>query len=84
MTGPHRPEYPGSRSTRLPDLDSAPGGTDLPARWLVTASIALVHACNDEVRAGHIDQHDAIRILTTSVGGLLTGTRPRTETGQDD
>jgi len=58
--------------------------TDLPARWLVTASIALVHACNDEVRAGHIDQHDAIRILTTSVRGLLTGTRPRTETGRDD
>src|SRR5215472_1085001 len=52
--------------------------TDLPARWLVTASIALVHACNDEVRAGHIDQHDAIRILTTSVRDLLTGTRPRT------
>jgi AcrR family transcriptional regulator len=58
--------------------------TDLPARWLVTASIALVHACNDEVRAGHIDQHDAIRILTTSVRGLLTATWPRTETGRDD
>src|SRR5215472_4223602 len=51
--------------------------TDLPARWLITASIALVHACNDEVRAGHIDQHDAIRILTASVRDLLTGTRPR-------
>jgi TetR/AcrR family transcriptional regulator, mexCD-oprJ operon repressor len=55
--------------------------TDLPARWLVTASIALVHACNDEVRAGHIDEHDAIRILTTSVRGLVTGTPPRTEPG---
>jgi len=53
--------------------------TDLPVRWLVTASIALVHACNDEVRAGHIDEHDAIRILTASVRDLLTGTRPRTE-----
>ena len=53
--------------------------TDLPTRWLMTASIALVHACNDEVRAGHIDQHDAIRILTASVRDLLTGTRPRTE-----
>jgi AcrR family transcriptional regulator len=51
--------------------------TDLPARWLITASIALVHACNDEVRAGHIDQHDAIRILTTSVRDLLTGPHPR-------
>jgi len=47
--------------------------TDLPARWLVTASIALVHACNDQVRAGHIDEHDAVRILTTSVRDLLTG-----------
>src|SRR5215831_4079899 len=51
--------------------------TDLPARWLVTASIALVHACNDEARAGHIDEHDAVRILTTSVHDLLTGPQPR-------
>jgi len=51
--------------------------TDLPARWLVTASIALMHACNDEVRAGHIDEHDAVRILTTSVRDLLTGPQPR-------
>ena len=55
--------------------------TDLPARWLVTASIALVHACSDEVRTGHIDEHDAIRILTTSVRALLTGTPARTEPG---
>jgi TetR/AcrR family transcriptional regulator, mexCD-oprJ operon repressor len=55
--------------------------TDLPARWLVTASIALVHACSDEVRAGRIDEYDAVRILTTSVRDLLTGTRPRTECG---
>jgi len=46
--------------------------TDLPARWLVTASIALVHACADQVRAGHLDEHDAVRILTTSVRDLLT------------
>src|SRR5262245_11168206 len=48
--------------------------TDLPARWLVTASIALVHACADEVRAGHINEHDAARILTTTVHDLVTGT----------
>ena len=53
--------------------------TDLPAEWLVTASIALVHACSDGVRAGHIEEHDAASILTTSVRDLLTGTRPRTE-----
>jgi hypothetical protein len=52
--------------------------TDLPAGWLVTASIALVHACSDGVRAGQIEQHDAAGILTTSVRDLLTGTRPRT------
>jgi len=47
--------------------------TDLPAGWLVTASIALVHACSDGVRAGQIEEHDAARILTTSVRDLLTG-----------
>src|SRR6266487_1882286 len=51
---------------------------DLPATWLITASIALVHACSDGVRAGHIEEHDAVGILTTSVRDLLTGTRPRT------
>ena len=50
--------------------------TDLPAGWLMTACIALVHACSDQVRAGQIDDHDAVRILTTSVRGLFTGTRP--------
>jgi AcrR family transcriptional regulator len=53
--------------------------TDLPAGWLVTASIALVHACSDGVRAGQIEEHDAAAILSTSVRDLLTGTRPRTE-----
>jgi TetR/AcrR family transcriptional repressor of mexCD-oprJ operon len=55
--------------------------TDLPARWLLTASVALVHACSDEVRAGHIDEHDAIRILTTSVRALFAAPQPRTERG---
>jgi AcrR family transcriptional regulator len=50
--------------------------TDLPAGWLVTACIALIHACSDGVRAGHIQEHDAVRILTTSVRDLFTGTRP--------
>jgi AcrR family transcriptional regulator len=50
--------------------------TDLPAGWLVTACIALVHACSDQVRAGQIDEHDTVRILITSVRDLLTGTRP--------
>ena len=50
--------------------------TDLPAGWLVTACIALMHACSDQVRAGQIDERDAVRILTTSVRDLLSGTRP--------
>jgi TetR/AcrR family transcriptional regulator, mexCD-oprJ operon repressor len=58
--------------------------TDLPAGWLVTASIALMHACSDGVRAGQIEEHDAARILTTSLRDLLTGTRPRTEPAMHD
>jgi len=50
--------------------------TDLPAGWLVTACLALVHACSDQVRAGQMDKHDAVRILTTSVRDLFTGTQP--------
>jgi len=50
--------------------------TDLPADWLVHACIALIHACNDGVRAGRIDPGDALRILTTSVRDLFTGTSP--------
>jgi hypothetical protein len=50
--------------------------TDLAAGWLVTAFIALVHACSDGVRAGQIQEHDALRILTTSIRDLFTGTRP--------
>ena len=46
---------------------------DLPAGWLVTASIALVHACSDGVRAGQIDEQDAVRILSTSIRDLFTG-----------
>jgi TetR/AcrR family transcriptional repressor of mexCD-oprJ operon len=47
--------------------------TDVPATWLVTACIALIHACSESVRAGQIDEHDAARILSTSVRDLFTG-----------
>jgi TetR/AcrR family transcriptional repressor of mexCD-oprJ operon len=49
--------------------------TDLPANWLVLASITLIHACADGVRSGQIDQRDAARILRTSIRDLFTGTR---------
>jgi AcrR family transcriptional regulator len=55
--------------------------TDLPAGWLVTACIALMHACSDQVRAGQIDERDAVRIITASVRDLFTGTRPRRHSG---
>lgn len=55
--------------------------TDLPAQWLVTASIALVHACTDQVRAGQIDEHDAADILSTTVRDLVTGPLPSRQPG---
>jgi AcrR family transcriptional regulator len=47
--------------------------TDLPAGWLVTSTIALIHACADEVRAGRIADDDAPRMLAVTVGDLFTG-----------
>jgi len=47
--------------------------TDLPADWLVHASIALMHECSDGVRAGRIDTADAQRIITISIRDLFTG-----------
>jgi len=58
--------------------------TDLPADWLVHASIALIHTCNDGVRSGRIDPDDALRILTTSIRDLFTGTSPAERTPADD
>ena len=48
--------------------------TDVPATWLVTACIALIHACSDAVRAGQLDERDAPRILRTTLRDLFTGT----------
>jgi len=53
--------------------------SDLPVGWLVTTCIALIHACSDQVRAGQIRPDDAVRILTTSVRDLFTGTQPRSQ-----
>jgi len=48
--------------------------TDVPAQWLATASLALIHACSDAVRAGQIDERHASRILRVSIRDLFTGT----------
>ncbi|HKA95954.1 MAG TPA: TetR/AcrR family transcriptional regulator [Streptosporangiaceae bacterium] len=50
--------------------------TDLPTGWLITASIALIHTCAEEVRAGRIAENDAVPILTATVRDLFTGTAP--------
>jgi TetR/AcrR family transcriptional regulator, mexCD-oprJ operon repressor len=47
--------------------------TDLPASWLVTSCIAVIHACADEVRAGRIAEPDAVHALTLTVRDLFTG-----------
>jgi hypothetical protein len=47
--------------------------TDLPAGWLVTTAIALIHACSDSVRSGSIAERDAPRIICTTVRDLFTG-----------
>jgi AcrR family transcriptional regulator len=52
--------------------------TDVPAGWLVTACIALIHACGNEVRAGRIDDRDAVGVLTATVRSLFT--RPAEQT----
>jgi len=47
--------------------------TDLPAAWLVTCCITLIHACAQEVRAGRIGEDDAVAVLTVTVRDLFTG-----------
>jgi TetR/AcrR family transcriptional repressor of mexCD-oprJ operon len=47
--------------------------TDLPAAWLVTSCIAVIHACAEEVRAGRIAEPDAVHVLTVTVRDLFTG-----------
>ena len=49
--------------------------TDVPAGWLITACITLIHACAEEVRAGRIDPGDAPRVLTATVRDIFTGSR---------
>jgi AcrR family transcriptional regulator len=47
--------------------------TDLPTSWLITACIALVHACAEAVRAGSVAERDAPPMLATSIRDLFTG-----------
>lgn len=46
---------------------------DLPTAWLMTSALALIHACAQEVRAGRIDEPNALHVLTVTVRDLFTG-----------
>ena len=48
---------------------------DMPADWLVTATLALIHGAAEEVRAGSIDEPTALQALLTTTGELLEGPR---------
>jgi AcrR family transcriptional regulator len=48
--------------------------TDVPSGWLVTAAVAVIHACAAEVRSGRIDERDAPGILSATVRDMFTGT----------
>jgi TetR/AcrR family transcriptional regulator, mexCD-oprJ operon repressor len=45
--------------------------TDVPAAWLVTSCLALVHAAAEEVRAGELNSKAAHEALALTVADLL-------------
>ena len=46
--------------------------TDVPAEWLVTSFLALIHAAAEEVRAG-LDSTAALEALSLTVCDLFAG-----------
>jgi TetR/AcrR family transcriptional regulator, mexCD-oprJ operon repressor len=46
---------------------------DLPAQWLVTATLALIHGAAEEVRAGSMGSEEALGVLVRSAQELLEG-----------
>jgi TetR/AcrR family transcriptional regulator, mexCD-oprJ operon repressor len=51
--------------------------TDLPPEWLVTAFFALMHACGDEVRAGRMEESNALDLLDVTMHDLFVGRRSK-------
>ena len=47
--------------------------SDLPTGWLITSSLALIHAAAEEVRAGELHAQAALDVLTATVTGLFVG-----------
>jgi TetR/AcrR family transcriptional regulator, mexCD-oprJ operon repressor len=46
--------------------------TDLPAEWLVTTYVALVHAADDHARSHSLEREQALAMLSTSIRDLFT------------
>lgn len=69
----HHPIH--QRLGRLVERGRADGSfrTDLPAAWLLTSALALIHASAQAVRAGRIDEPDALHVLTVTVRDLFIG-----------
>jgi TetR/AcrR family transcriptional regulator, mexCD-oprJ operon repressor len=65
----------GHRLGRLVERGRADGSfrADLPAAWLLTSALALIHAGAQEVRAGRIDEPDALHVLSVTVRDLFIG-----------
>jgi TetR/AcrR family transcriptional regulator, mexCD-oprJ operon repressor len=65
----------GHRLGRLVERGRADGSfrVDLPAAWLLTSALALIHAGAQEVRAGRIDEPDALHVLSVTVRDLFIG-----------
>ncbi len=45
--------------------------TDVPTGWLVTATLALVHATAEEVRVGELDADNAVATLSVTIADLI-------------
>jgi AcrR family transcriptional regulator len=51
--------------------------TDVPTGWLITSSLALIHAAAEEVRAGELDAQAALDVLTATVTEVVVGPASR-------
>ena len=47
--------------------------TDVPTGWLITSTLALIHAAAEEVRAADLDAQAALDLLTVTVTELVVG-----------
>jgi TetR/AcrR family transcriptional regulator, mexCD-oprJ operon repressor len=47
--------------------------TDVPAGWLVTTCLALIHVAAEEVRTGELDSNAALDVLSVTITDLFAG-----------